>query len=47
MQRLREKKKITQVRLSTKAGVSHQSIACYETNQRIPSLPDAYKKLKL
>lgn len=46
MQRLREKKKITQVRLSTKVGVSHQSIACYETNQRIPSLPVAYKIAK-
>lgn len=46
MQRLREKKKITQVRLSTKVGVSNQSIACYETNQRIPSLPVAYKIAK-
>lgn len=46
MQRLREKKKITQVRLSTKVGVSHQSIACYETNQRIPSLPVAHKIAK-
>lgn len=46
MQRLREKKKITQVKLSTKAGVSHQNIACYETNQRIPSLPVAYKIAK-
>ena len=43
MQKLREKRKMTQVRLSTKVGVSHQSIACYETNQRIPSLPVAYK----
>ncbi|MBS5862116.1 MAG: helix-turn-helix transcriptional regulator [Firmicutes bacterium] len=34
------------MRLSTKVGVSHQSIACYETNQRIPSLPVAYKILK-
>lgn len=46
MQRLREKKKITQVRLSTKVGVSHQSIACYEINLRIPSLPVAYKIAK-
>lgn len=46
MQRLREKKKITQVRLSTKVGVSHQSIACYETNQRISSLPVAHKIAK-
>ena len=38
MQKLREKRKMTQVRLSTKVGVSHQSIACYETNQRIPSM---------
>lgn len=43
---MREKKKITQVRLSTKIGVSHQSIACYETNLRIPSLPVAYKIAK-
>lgn len=46
MQRLKEKKKITQVRLSTKVGVWHQSIACYETNLRIPSLPVAYKIAK-
>lgn len=46
MQRLREKKKITQIRLSTKAGVSHQSIACYETNQRITSLPVEHKIAK-
>ena len=43
MQKLREKRKMTQVKLSMKVGVSHQSIACYETNQRIPSLPVAYK----
>ena len=43
MQALREKKKMTQVKLSMKVGVSHQGIACYETNQRIPSLPVAYK----
>ena len=43
MQKLREKRKMTQVKLSMKVGVSHQSIACYETNQRVPSLPVAYK----
>ena len=43
MQKLREKRKMTQVKLSMKVGVSHQSITYYETNQRIPSLPVAYK----
>ena len=43
MQKLREKRKMTQLKLSMKVGISQQSITYYETNQRIPSLPVAYK----
>ena len=43
MQILREKKKITQVKLSMMVGVSQQSITYYETNTRTPSLPVALK----
>ena len=46
MQQLREKKKITQVKLSMMVGVSQQSITYYETNTRIPSLPVAFKIAK-
>lgn len=43
MQILREKKNITQVKLSLMVGVSQQSITYYETNTRTPSLPVAFK----
>lgn len=46
MQVLREKKKITQVKLSMMVGVSQQSITYYETNTRTPSLPVALKIAK-
>lgn len=46
MQLLREKKNITQVKLSMIVGVSQQSITYYETNTRIPSLPVAIKIAK-
>ena len=46
MQILREKKKITQVKLSLMVGVSQQSITYYETNARTPSLPVALKIAK-
>ena len=46
MQLLREKKKITQVKLSHIVGVSQQSITYYETNTRTPSLPVAFKLAK-
>lgn len=46
MQILREKKNITQVKLSLMVGVSQQSITYYETNTRIPSLPVALKIAK-
>jgi len=47
MQKLREKKKLTQVKLSILVGVSQQSITYYETNTRIPSLPVALKIAKI
>ena len=46
MQKLREKKKITQVKLSMMVGVSQQSITYYETNTRVPSLPVAFRIAK-
>ena len=46
MQHLREKKNITQVKLSLMVGVSQQSITYYETNTRTPSLPVAFKIAK-
>lgn len=46
MQLLREKKNITQVKLSLMVGVSQQSITYYETNTRTPSLPVAFKIAK-
>ena len=46
MQKLREEKKITQVKLSLMVGVSQQSITYYETNTRIPSLPVALRIAK-
>lgn len=46
MQILREKKNITQVKLSLMVGVSQQSITYYETNTRTPSLPVAFKIAK-
>lgn len=46
MQILREKKNITQVKLSLMVGVSQQSITYYETNTRTPSLPVALKIAK-
>lgn len=47
MQILREKKNITQVKLSLMVGVSQQSITYYETNTRTPSLPVALKIAKV
>lgn len=46
MQILREKKNITQVKLSLIVGISQQSITYYETNTRTPSLPVAFKIAK-
>ena len=43
MQKLREKKNITQVKLSIMVWASQQSITYYETNTRTPSLPVAFK----
>ena len=39
IQRIREKKGFTQVKLSMMVGISQQSITFYETNTRYPSLP--------
>ena len=47
MQKLREEKNITQVKLSLIVGVSQQSITYYETNTRTPSLPVAIKIAKI
>lgn len=47
MQKLRENKKITQVKLSIMVGISQQSITYYETGTRIPSLPVALKIAKI
>lgn len=47
MQELREKKHMTQVKLSLLVGVSQQSITYYETNTRTPSLPIALKITKI
>lgn len=47
MQVLREKKNITQVKLSLMVGVSQQSITYYETNTRTPSLPVVIKIAKI
>lgn len=46
MQKIREKKKITQVKLSLMVGVSQQSITYYETGTRTPSLEVALKIAK-
>lgn len=46
MQLLREKKNMTQVKLSMLVGVSQQSITYYETNTRVPSLPVAVRIAK-
>lgn len=46
MQILRERKNITQVKLSMMVGVSQQSITYYETNTRTPSLPVAFRIAK-
>ena len=46
MQILREKKNMTQVKLSLIVGVSQQSITYYETNTRTPSLPVALRIAK-
>ncbi len=46
MQILRERKNMTQVKLSLIVGVSQQSITYYETNTRTPSLPVALKIAK-
>lgn len=46
MQILRERKNITQVKLSLMVGVSQQSITYYETNTMTPSLPVAIKIAK-
>lgn len=46
LQILRERKNITQVKLSLMVGVSQQSITYYETNTRTPSLPVALKIAK-
>ncbi len=46
MQILREKKNITQVKLSLLVGVSQQSITYYESNTRTPSLPVALRIAK-
>lgn len=43
MQLLREKRKMTQVKLSMLVEMSQQSITYYETNTRTPSLPVAKK----
>lgn len=47
MQQLRERKNMTQVKLSLLVGVSQQSITYYETNTRTPSLPVAIKIAKV
>ncbi len=47
MQLLREKKNMTQVKLSMLVGVSQQSITYYETNTRVPSLPVAIRIAKV
>ena len=39
VQRIREKRGFTQVKLSMLVGISQQSITFFETNTRYPSLP--------
>ena len=41
MQKIREKRNITQVKLSLMVGISQQSITYYESSTRTPSLPVA------
>lgn len=43
MQKLREEKKYTQVKLQHLVGITQQSITFYENGVRVPSLPIAYK----
>ena len=43
IQKIRDKRGITQVKLSMAVGVSQQSITFYETNTRYPSLPTLIK----
>ena len=47
MQKIREKRNITQVKLSLMVGISQQSITYYESSTRTPSLPVALKMQKL
>ena len=47
MQKLREAKRITQVKLSMLVGVSQQSITYYESNTRTPSLAVALRIAKI
>lgn len=47
MQIIRQRKNITQVKLSLMVGISQQSITYYETNTRTPSLPVAFKIAKV
>ena len=47
LQKARESKKWTQVRLATEIEVSQQSITFYETGTRVPSLEVAYKLAKV
>ena len=46
MQKIREKRNITQVKLSLIVGISQQSITYYESSTRTPSLPVALKIAK-
>ena len=47
IQKLREEKNITQVKLSLIVDISQQSTTYYETNTRIPSLPVAINIAKI
>ena len=47
LQKAREAKGWTQVRLATEVEISQQSITFYETGTRVPSLEVAYKLAKV
>lgn len=47
LQKTREEKGLTQVRLATEIGISQQSITCYESGVRVPSLEVAYDLAKV
>lgn len=47
LQKIRESKKMTQIKLATEANLSQQSITYYETGTRTPSLDAAVRIAKV